>query len=354
MLKGKTWKTLGLRPQPGDKVLWIRFSAFGDVLQAAAAAHRFKTKYPEVRLTFLTHPSYVDILEVQPYVDGVLFWDIKKRPLDFFRVLREIRASDFQWIFSLHRGSAAAAVSFCSGVPRRFGYNSGMQFCYRATHWEYLSTLGVDFTNRDRAAIFASTEDKRKARSMLSGLPEKKLFAVIGASKPQKFWPVAHWIEFLSPLVAEGWGVVLNGHGEREAQTAHEIEKALQSPGVANWVGQTPFPLMAAVAEACSVAVGNDTGPLHLAALVGTPTLGFFGVTDAYGMNFRMPWFREVRVSCPRAGCRNYNCPIDCLADISAEKALQAFRPFAATAFAATACAVTAFAEASGRSNADS
>ena len=320
-----------LRPQPGEKVLWIRFSAFGDVLQASAAAHRFKMKYPDVHLTFLTRQDYADILKIQPYIDDLLIWDVKKRPWEFFRVAREIRASNFNWIFSLHRGSAAAAVSFCSGVPRRFGYNGGMQFCYKTTHWECLDALGVDFKNRDTASIFTSPEDREKARPMLSGLPEKKLFAIIGASKPQKLWPVRHWIEFLSPLAEEGWGIVLNGHGETEAQTAKTIEKALRSPAVRNLVGQTPFPLMSAAAEACTIAAGNDTGPLHLAALTGTPTLGFFGVTDAYGMNFRMPWFREVRVSCPQTGCRNYRCPIDCLADISPEKALFALREFAQT-----------------------
>ena len=328
-----------LYPRPGDKVLWIRFSAFGDVLQAAAGAHRFKVKYPDVRLTFLTKPDYADILKIQPYVDDLLFWDIKKHPLDFFRVVRQLREAGFKWLFSLHRGSAAAAVSLCSGIPRRFGYNGGMQFCYKSTHWEGLHLLGVDFMKRDKAAIFTTQEDKDKARAMLSGLPDKKLFAVIGASKPQKFWPVRNWIEFLSSLRAEGWGIVLNGHGKAEARTAREIEEALQSPAVKNLVGQTPFPLMAAVAEACTIAVGNDTGPLHLAALAGTPTLGFFGVTDAYGMNFRMPWFREVRVNCPDAGCRNYACPKDCLTDITPERAAAAFRDFVESGFAGSSAA---------------
>jgi heptosyltransferase-1/heptosyltransferase-2 len=329
-------KKQGLRPRSGDKVLWRRFSAFGDVLQAAAGAHRFKMKYPDTHLTFLTKPEYANILEVQPYIDDLLFWDIKKRPLDFFRVLRTIRAWNFQWLFSLHRGTAAACISLFSRIPLRFGYNSGMQFCYRGTHWESLDNLGVDFKNRDGQAIFTTPEDRAAAKAMLSGLPEKKLFAVIGASKPQKFWPVRHWIEFLSPLTREGWGIVLNGHGEKEARTAREIEDALESCTLKNsaprsrvalnLVGRTPFPLMAAVAQTCTAAAGNDTGPLHLAALAGTPTLGFFGVTDAYGMGFRMPWFREARVACPRAGCRNYHCPLDCLADISPDRALSEFR----------------------------
>ena len=315
-----------VRPQPEDRVLWIRFSAFGDVLRAAAAAHRFKKKFPGIRLTFMTKPEYGNLLSTQPYIDDLIFWDVKKHPLDFFRVLRLVRSGGYKYLISMHRGSAAAFTAFFSRIPIRLGYNSGMQFAYKTTHWEYLDALGVDFASRDCASVFATPENLEKARSMLESLPEKRLFAVIGASKPQKFWPVRHWIEFLRPLTREGWGVVLNGHGPDEAETAREIEGALKSDRVLNLVGRTPFPLMAAVAAECTVAVGNDTGPLHLASLVGTPTLGFFGVTDAWEMNFRMPWFREVRTTCPKAGCRNYDCPLECLADITPARALAAFR----------------------------
>jgi hypothetical protein len=45
-------------------------------------------------------------------------------------------------------------------------------------------------------------------------------------------------------------------------------------------------------------------------------------------MNFRMPWFRDIKVSCPLAGCWNYGCPKDCLADITPDRALEAFRGF--------------------------
>jgi hypothetical protein len=50
-------------------------------------------------------------------------------------------------------------------------------------------------------------------------------------------------------------------------------------------------------------------------------------------MGFRMPWFREVRVGCPDAGCHNYACPKDCLADITPERAAAAFRDFAESNF---------------------
>ena len=340
----KTDKKPRARPQPGDKVLWIRFSAFGDVLQAAASAQCFKRKYPQTRLTFLTQPEYAGILAAQPYIDECLFWDVKKRPQDFLSVVNRIRAANFDWLFSVHRSGSAALVALFSGIYKRFGYNSRLQFCYRATHWELFDSVGLDVMSRDDAAIFTAPEDMEKAAAMLSPLPEKKIFAVIGASKPQKFWPVQHWIVFLREALARGWGIVLNGHGDFEAGVAKEIETGLRADAslfslplldspllglpMLNLVGQLDFPTMAAVAQASTVAVGNDSGPLHLAALLGVPTLGFFGVTNAYGAGYRMPWFREVRVTCPKEGCWDYRCPVECLADISPEKALSAFWGF--------------------------
>ena len=61
-----------VRPRDGDRVLWIRFSAFGDVLQSAASACAFKRAYPGVRLTFLTRSEYGDILGKHPYIDDLL------------------------------------------------------------------------------------------------------------------------------------------------------------------------------------------------------------------------------------------------------------------------------------------
>jgi len=330
------------QPQPGDKVLWVHFSGLGDVVQAAASAHRFKKKYPETCLTFLTQPEYADILEAQPYIDDRMYWDVKKRPQDFFKVTNRIRASKFDWLFSMHRSGPAALVALFSGIYCRFGYNRQLQFCYRTTHWEFFDSVELDVTSRDDVAIFTALEEMKKATAMLSPLPEKKIFAAIGGNKPQKIWPVRHWIVFLREALHQGWGVALIGHGDFEAGAAKEIETELRRDAsllslplldspllglpLLNLVGRLPFPLMAAVAQASTVAVGNDTGPLRLASLLGVPTLGFFGATNAYAAGYRMPWFRDVRVTCQGEGCGDYRCPVECLADIPPEKALHAFQ----------------------------
>lgn len=317
-------KMLGCWPQPGDKLLWIRFFALGDVLQTAASAHRFKLRYPHVSLTFLTDPKFYEILSQQSYIDQVICWDTKKINGDFLKILSHVRKEKYKWLVSMHRGSSAAFTALFSGIPKRFGYNGGMQFAYTGMPWEFLDAIGVDFTCRDEPSLFVSSEDLETGKKYTRALPEKRLFAVIGASQRQKLWPAEHWIKFLRPLLVQGWGVLLNGHGEKELHMANQIEEALKHPHLSNLVGKLDFRAMAAVAKCATVAVGNDTGPLHLAALLGTPTLGFFGVTDAYEMLYRMPWFRQLKVTCPSAGCHNYHCPKDCLKEITPEQAWSA------------------------------
>ncbi len=313
-----------VRPKDGDRVLWICFRAFGDTLQLAASAFAFQKRFPNTHASLLVPPEHAEILKKQPYIDEVLVWDIKRHPWGFFKTLFAIRKR-FQWLISRHRVGSVALLALLSGIPMRLGYHRHLQFAYTATHWKYLDMLQTDFFNCSEPAIFAAEEDLKRARLLLNPLPQKRLFAIVGASTQKKMWPTLRWIRFLSALSRDGWGIVLIGHGEREAGTAREIADALPSPSVLNLVGRTSFSLAAALAKCCTAAAGNDTGPLHLAALIGIPTLGFFGVTDPWTVHLRMPWFRSLHTGCPRSGCWDYSCPIDCLADITDTMALTAF-----------------------------
>ena len=76
-----------------------------------------------------------------------------------------------------------------------------------------------------------------------------------------------------------------------------QIESALASENVLNLVGALDFRKMSGVVHHCALALGNDTGPLHLAALTGVPAMGLFNHSppDA-AMNLpNIPWFRELR-----------------------------------------------------------
>jgi len=282
-------------PKPGDKVLWIRFRAFGDVIQTAAGAYYFKKRFPDVHLTFLTQPQYADFLRALPYVNDVITGN--KKPFAKWReVVQKIRAGRYQWIVNTHTGGSSSLLSFFSRAEYRIGSSVWyLPNSYHADLDSWGQLCGVDFNDRSRPSIFVPEEDRKVAISLLSNLPERKLFAVIGASSVKKMWAEENWNDFLCPLVNDGWGIVLNGHGPIEEGLGRKIESALASSNVLNLVGALDFKKMSSVVCGCTLAIGNDTGPLHLAALCGVPTLGIMNrVKDSALWLLKTPWFREI------------------------------------------------------------
>ena len=309
-------------------VLWIRYGAFGDVLEAIACARIFKRKFPEAELTMLSRPEYKRIIAAQDVFKDCMFWDSKRDPAGFFNAVRDVRKRKFDMLVSVHNAASAALVSFASGIPERYGASALLQFCYDKNVWDWFAEVGIDEKLRDVPMIQADDESMKFADALLSGLPEKRVFCIIGASKAPKLWSIEYWVKFVNYLASEGWGLVINGHGKEEAKNAEFIMKETDCENVLNFVNKIDFLEMAAVAKKCTAAVGPDTGPLHVAALSGTPTLGFFGCTSSKKLGFHMPWFREISSSCPDIGCRNYKCPQGdkCLSNVTPEIALEEFK----------------------------
>ena len=309
-------------------VLWIRFGAFGDVLKAVARARLFKRRFPEAKLTMLTRPEYEKIIAVQDVFQNYILWDSKRNPLGFFRAVSDIRNNKFDMLVSVHNAGASAMISLASGIPKRYGVSSALQFCYHKNVWDWLKETGIDENLRDAPMIQADDESMRFAEALLSDLPPQKAFCIIGASKPQKLWSIQYWTEFIKQLTAEGWGIIINGHGDEEAEDAETIIKEIDCKNnVLNLVNKLDFLKMAAVVKKSTIAVGPDTGPLHLAALCGTPTLGLFGCTPSKKIGFSMPWFSEVTCTCPKIGCWNYKCPQGdkCMSTLTPQMALEGF-----------------------------
>jgi ADP-heptose:LPS heptosyltransferase len=95
---------------------------------------------------------------------------------------------------------------------------------------------------------------------------------------PGKRWPVAHYATLAQKLKGDGYTVVAIGSGA-EADLIQEL--AALAPGIVNLCGKTSFMDIAALARKAAAAIGNDTGPMHLIAVVGCPVITLFsGLSD--------------------------------------------------------------------------
>jgi ADP-heptose:LPS heptosyltransferase len=98
------------------------------------------------------------------------------------------------------------------------------------------------------------------------------------AHRPEKRWPVERYAELARILYGRGFDIVIIG-GPQETQLAHMIQRTV--PRARDLTGRTDFARIAVLGAKAAMAVGNDTGPLHLAAAAGAPTVVLFsGASD--------------------------------------------------------------------------
>ncbi len=319
-----SWKN---EPKSGDRILWIKFTGFGDVLQTVSSIKNFKEMFPGVHVTLLTSEPYAELMLAQPPVDAVVTGR-KSSMKDFYRLMSKLKKQPkFDWIISLQDKSKTDTIGLMLGVPNRIG--SGYRVMYNANLWDWLDGIGMDLRRREYPSIIPPVGSIEKNKPLLAGLPSKKVFAVIGAAWKEKMWPSEHWCDLIKELVNDGYGVVLNGHGELEMEIASKIEREVCSRAVLNLVDKLSFSDMAAVSNMCTIAVGNDTGPLHLAALQGIPAIGFFGAIRPQSVGYLMPWFSPVYSTCYMVGCGlSKECPRrrkTCLNSVTPQKVKTVF-----------------------------
>ncbi len=277
-------------PKPNDKFLWVRFNGLGDILQALADAYYIKQKFPEIHLSFLAPPKFADIVTSQPYIEE--FISGYKKPLSrMFETAHIIREKKFDWVASTHKGTHTTVMLYLTGIRHRLGYSHYVQFLNTDNIYSWTQAHGINLRTRPEKALFAPADSTAYAKELLKPLDgKKKIFCLIGAGTVKKRWPTKYWIELLKPLITAGWCAVLIGYDTEENTIANEIVTTLTSESVLNVVGRVDFIKMLGVAGECQIAVGNDTGPLHLAALCGIPTVGIFDYIPPVDVGYNMPW----------------------------------------------------------------
>lgn len=164
-------------------------------------------------------------------------------------------------------------------------------------------------------AIVPPPEPVERWRERLGGGGAVGLFP--GSNAPSRRWPTERFRELARSLTARGIRVVvLGGSGERDL--TREVADGL--PGVVDVGGRTDLIELAAALAATDVLVTNDTGPMHLAAAVGTPTVTLWGSSDP--AEVRPVGARDVRVSgadLPCKPCFKNHCPRTGLGTILSE-----------------------------------
>ncbi len=328
--------------KPPRRILIREPNWVGDNIFTLPAVLELRRRFPEASLAVLTRPGIAPFWELVPGVEEIIPFPFRGGLRDLrgkLSLARRLRRREFDLAVVFPRSFESAFWIFLSGVPERWGYREeGRSLLltrgarapggYRHTHRiDYYYRL-LPGTDPDSPAPLACLELAAGLRLDARARLEREFGSVRGgpliglhpraSHGPAKCWPLEHFGRLARRLGEElGARVLLFG-----TPVESELNARVAASGggrTRDMTGKTGLKELAGLLALCDVAVGNDTGPIHLAAAMGTPVVALFGSSDPEAT---APRGRKVRViyrNLPCSPCLRQVCPRDtaCLADIS-------------------------------------
>lgn len=264
------------------RILVIKLSALGDVVLAFGPFQAIRRHHADAHLTLLTTAPFAPLAERSGWFDAV--W-IDDRPAPW-RVDRwlalagRLRAGRFTRVYDLQTSDRSSGYFRLFGRPKPewSGIARGCSHPDANPERDRLHTVERQ-TDQLRMAGIAHVPAPDLSGIVADvagfGLPPLYALLVPGSSphRPEKRWPAARFADLAGRLRAHDAAPVLIG-GPAEEELLARI--ASSQRGVINLCGRTSFAQIAALGRGARVAIGNDTGPMHLAATAGAPSVVLF------------------------------------------------------------------------------
>ncbi len=324
--------------RPAPRILLVKLSSLGDVIHALPTLEALRALFPGGRLVWLVEEAQAPLLSGHPALDEV--WavprlspgkkgaagDLRK----IRRMARRVRAEPFDLVIDLQGLLKSALWVALARSARKLGYDRTREWSWLAlterlapydpeAHavYRYLNLaryLGAPAGPPRFRFGLPLTEDLGHLIPPEKGRPLAVLHP--GARWPTKLWPAAPWARLAGWLAREhGFQVAITGSPADQGLVGEIIAQSDIPP--LNLAGRTTLAELASVLKNARLAVTADTGPMHLAAALGTPVAALFGPTAPWRTGPFGPGHEVVRLALPCSPCFRRRCPEPrCLTDL--------------------------------------
>lgn len=328
------------------RLLLIKPSSLGDIVHALPAFVALRARFPQAELSWLVKAQWSGILARVQGLDRI--WRVGPSLTDWLATIRQLREHQFDLVVDLQGLFRSGAAAWLTGCGTRVGFataREGSPLCY--THRVPVPTpemhavdryllvaqavgCTVDAAVSTACPIVPSAQDRDTARTLLqrAGVRDEQPWVAMSVSArwTTKRWRLESFIAVAQQLRRDGVPVVLIGAASDRADTQAVAEQA----GAVDLSGQTGLELLPSVLQSAACFVTNDSGPMHVAAAMGTPVVALFGPTSEvrtgpYGARHRVLTAPVPCRPCFSRTCR-HGVPLECLTSISSESVVLAVR----------------------------
>ncbi|HEX9910236.1 MAG TPA: glycosyltransferase family 9 protein, partial [Desulfatiglandales bacterium] len=293
------------------KILIVKLSAIGDVIHTLPALTALRRQYPNAQIDWLVEDAAADLVQGHAALSRAMVW----RRREFVKLLRAgklssavrlflslllaLRDTRYDLIIDFQALLKSSLWIFLARGRRKAGFDQGMAHSENSHLFlnERIPAVSMEMHALDRGLRLLQAlgipdtqvlydlplgqEEERAAEQILveNGIRSDQPFVAINpvAKWPTKLWDAERFRELAECLLKKGFQVAFTGSKE-DRPVIDEIACTLSSP-VVRLDGRTSLKVLAAVYRSACVVVTTDTGPMHLAAAVGTPVVALFGPT---------------------------------------------------------------------------
>ena len=258
------------------RVLVIKHGALGDIVLAFFSFAAIRAAHPAADITLLTTAPFAPFLAASPWFDDVEI-DTRPSPWNLPGLLRLRRQlADFDLVYDLQTSSRSSRYFALAGRPRWSGIAAGCALPHANPNRDTMHTrerLAEQLVCAGIAALPAPDFAWLQTDISRFDLPPEYAVLAPGAAphRPEKRWPAASFAVLAAQLKLPA--VIIGTAAETPLATT--IRAA--APTARNLTGQTSLTELATVIAGARLAIGNDTGPMHLASAFNVPSLVLFG-----------------------------------------------------------------------------
>lgn len=325
------------------RIVIIKPSSLGDIVHALPTAGALRRRFPKAHIAWVVKQEWAEVLEGNPDVNEVVAVDLTTRR-GWWEAIGAIRAGKFNMAADLQGLFRSALLGWISGAPAHIGFAEGRE----GSSWVYRylvqggepSLHAVDRYLLIARSLAAPIEPLGTASFPLPADPgiATRVAALVGdgeggvvAVNPSARWPTKQWPPESFAVVADalhtqGARVVLVGAPE-DAPIGEQVLRHMHTAPL-NLIGKTTLKELIVLLRMARVVVTNDSGPMHLAAAVGTPVVALFGPTDPAKTGPYGSGHIVLRSGIPCSPCFSRDCgnpvTMECLTAIRPEQVIEA------------------------------
>ena len=328
----------------------------GDSVMSLAALREVRRLYPHDHLTLLVRDWVSGVFEGQGLVDEILpLENTSSHVRPFARLVSKIRHFDSALLFQ--NAFQAALVTRLAGIPERIGYKTdgrSLLLTHRARPrikelnrhqiYYYLDLLyQTGLSSQDYLHDPHFKPDIHLKPTDDARLKAKQLLRSVGVSDGQptilvnpgafygsaKRWFTNRYAALADRLTEGDQAQVILVGSKDEKLIAEEIQSFTRQP-VKILTGQTDLPTLIGLLSQCNLLLTNDSGPMHLAAALGTPQIAILGSTDEVATGPFSPRAQVIHKHVECSPCLLRECPIDlrCFSQIEVDEVYETARAF--------------------------